>query len=66
LQQFLKDLERRLTNFFEKRAAFADFQKSSERLVSSRQGFQVDNQNGRIKLPKLGWMRYRKSRTLIS
>jgi putative transposase len=24
----------------------------------------VDNQNGRIKLPKMGWMRYRKSREI--
>jgi len=28
------------------------------------QGFQVDNHNGRIKLPKIGWMRYRKSREI--
>ena len=28
------------------------------------QGFQVDNPNGRIKLPKIGWMRYRKSREI--
>jgi putative transposase len=27
--------------------------------------FVIDNQNGRIKLPKLGWMRYRKSRDIL-
>jgi putative transposase len=29
------------------------------------QGFEVDSQNGRIKLPKLGWMRYRKSQEVL-
>src|SRR5215472_13857123 len=65
LQQSLKDLERGFTNFFEKRADFPDFHKKG-RKDSFRipQGFQVDNQNGRIKLPKMGWMRYRKSREI--
>src|SRR5215470_8360363 len=65
LQQSLKDLERGFTNFFEKRANFPDFHKKG-RKDSFRipQGFQVDNQNARIKLPKIGWMRYRKSREI--
>jgi putative transposase len=65
LQQSLKDLERAYTNFFEKRAEFPDFHKKG-RKDSFRipQGFEVDNQNGRIKLPKIGWMRYRKSRDI--
>jgi putative transposase len=65
LQQSLKDLERGFTNFFEKRADFPEFHKKG-RKDSFRipQGFQVDNQNGRIKLPKIGWMRYRKSREI--
>ena len=65
LQQSLKDLERGFTNFFEKRADFPDFHKKG-RKDSFRipQGFQVDNQNARIKLPKIGWMRYRKSREI--
>src|SRR5712671_5297911 len=29
------------------------------------QGFEVDNGNGRIKLPKMGWMRYRKSQEVL-
>jgi putative transposase len=28
------------------------------------QGFEVDNRNGRIQLPKLGWVRYRKSQDI--
>jgi len=65
LQQSLKDLERGFTNFFEKRAEFPEFHKKG-RKDSFRipQGFQVDNQNGRIKLPKIGWMRYRKLREI--
>jgi putative transposase len=65
LQQSLKNLERGFTNFFEKRADFPEFHKKG-RKDSFRipQGFEVDNQNGRIKLPKIGWMRYRKSREI--
>jgi putative transposase len=65
LQQSLKDLERAYTNFFEKRAAFPDFHKKGRKdSLRIPQGFEVDNQNGRIKLPKIGWMRYRKSRDI--
>jgi len=65
LQQSLKDLERAYTNFFKKRAMFPDFHKKG-RKDSFRipQGFEADNENGRIKLPKVGWVRYRKSRNI--
>jgi putative transposase len=66
LQQSLKNLERAYTNFFQKRADFPRFKKKGQR-ESFRipQGFEIDNQNGRIKLPKLGWMRYRKSQDIL-
>ena len=66
LQQSLKNLERAYTNFFQKRADFPKFKKKGQR-ESFRipQGFEIDNQNGRIKLPKLGWMRYRKSQDIL-
>jgi putative transposase len=66
LQQALKNLERAYTNFFQKRADFPKFKKKGQR-ESFRlpQGFEVDNQNGRINLPKLGWMRYRKSQDIL-
>jgi putative transposase len=66
LQQALKNLERAYTNFFQKRADFPKFKKRGQR-ESFRipQGFEVDNQNGRIKLPKLGWVRYRKSQDVL-
>jgi putative transposase len=65
LQQSLKDLERAYRNFFKKRADFPLFHKKG-RKDSFRipQGFEVDNANGRISLPKIGWMRYRKSRDI--
>jgi len=66
LQQSLKNLERAYTNFFRKRADFPKFKKKGQR-ESFRipQAFVIDNQNGRIKLPKLGWMRYRKSQDIL-
>jgi putative transposase len=66
LQQALKNLERAYTNFFQKRADFPKFKKKGQR-ESFRipQGFEVDNQNGRIKLPKLGWTRYHKSQDIL-
>ena len=50
LQQALKNLERAYTNFFQKRADVPKFKKKGQR-ESFRipQGFEVDNQNGRIK-----------------
>ena len=66
LQQALQNLERAYTNFFQKRADFPKFKKKGQR-ESFRvpQGFEVDNGNGRIKLPKMGWMRYRKSQEVL-
>ena len=66
LQQALKNLERAYTNFFQKRADFPKFKKKGQR-ESFRvpQGFEVDNGNGRVKVPKMGWMRYRKSREVL-
>ena len=65
LQQSLKDLKRACTDFFEKRADFPDIHKKG-RKDSFRipQGFEVDNANGCISLPKIGWIRNRKSRDI--
>jgi putative transposase len=68
LQQALKDLERAYQNFFAKRAMFPRFkrkgQSESFRYPDAKQ-FEVDQGNSRIKLPKLGWMRYRNSRDIL-
>jgi putative transposase len=66
LQQSLKDLGAAFTHFFEGRAEAPDFKKKFRSRESFRypdpKQMELDSANGRIKLPKLGWVRYRKSR----
>lgn len=63
LQQTLKDLDRAYKNFFAKRADFPRFKKKGMHdAFRYPQGFKLDEGNGRIYLPKIGWVRYRKSR----
>lgn len=68
LQQGLKDLARAFTNFYEKRAKFPRFKRRGEgdgfRYPDPKQ-FKLDENNSRLQLPKLGWVRYRKSRAVI-
>ena len=64
-QQALKDLDRAFTNFFEKRGNFPRFKKKGQGdSFRIPQGFKLDEANSRVFLPKLGWMRYRKSREI--
>jgi putative transposase len=69
LQQVMTNVERAYKNFFEKRAEHPLFKKKGKSRDSFRfpdaKQFIVDEVNGRIKLPKLGWIRYRKSRLII-
>lgn len=66
LQQALKDLYRGYTNFKQGRAKFPTFAKKGQRdSFRYPQGFEVDNSNGRVWLPKLGWMRFRKSQDIL-
>ncbi|MFT4102537.1 MAG: transposase [Burkholderiaceae bacterium] len=65
LQQALKDLERAYTNFFAGRAGFPNFRRKgvSERFrYPDPKQIRLDQGNARLFLPKLGWLRYRKSR----
>ncbi|MDR2819739.1 MAG: helix-turn-helix domain-containing protein, partial [Desulfovibrio sp.] len=63
LQQALKDLDRAYVNFFRKRADQPRFKKKGVHdAFRYPQGFKLDERNARIFLPKIGWMRYRKSR----
>ena len=68
LQRALKDLERAYKNFFAKRADFPRFKRKgsgeSFRYPDAKQ-FEIDQANSRIKLPKLGWVRYRNSRDVL-
>ena len=66
LQQSLKDLEKAYKNFFKKTSQFPKFKnKGSSASFRYPQGFKLDEGNARIFLPKLGFMRYRKSRNII-
>ena len=68
LQQALKDLERAYANFFAKRTDFPRFKKKGQsnsfRYPDPKQ-IKLEQGNGRIFLPKLGWLRYRDSREVL-
>lgn len=65
LQQSLKDLESAYLNFFAKRTDFPRFKRKGVRdSFRYPQGIKLDENNSRIYLPKLGWIRYRKSRDI--
>ncbi len=69
-QQALKDLRRAFDDFFDKSQPDKGFPRFKKR--GDRDGFRypqpsqitLDQANGRIRLPKLGWVRYRKSRAV--
>lgn len=63
LQQSLKDLESSFKNFFQKRADFPKFKKKGlKESFRFPQGCKLEQQNNRLYLPKIGWIRYRNSR----
>jgi len=68
LQQKLKDLDRAYVNFFAKRSSFPCFKKKgrndSFRYPAPKE-IKLDQDNARVFLPKLGWLRYRKSREIL-
>ena len=66
LQQSMKNLSRALMNFSAGRANFPRF-KAKGKKDSCRfpQSVKSDPNNNRIYLPKIGWVRYRNSRTII-
>jgi putative transposase len=69
LQQSLRDLERAYTNAFAGRASFPVFKKKDRSRASFRypdpNQIQLDEGNQRIRLPKIGWVRYRASRAVL-
>jgi len=68
LQQSLKDLERACPNFFARRADFPRFKKKGQRdsfRYPDPKQIKLDQANGRVFLPKLGWLRYRSSRDVL-
>ncbi|MGX3046706.1 RNA-guided endonuclease InsQ/TnpB family protein [Ursidibacter arcticus] len=66
LQQSLKDLERAFKNFFQQRADFPKFKKKGlKESFRFPQGCKLEQQNNRLYLPKIGWVRYRNSRDVV-
>ena len=66
LQQSLKDLESAFKNFFQNRSDFPKFKKKSlKESFRFPQGCKLEQQNNRLYLPKIGWIRYRNSRDVV-
>lgn len=66
LQQSLRDLEAAYTNFYAKRAGAPRFKKKGlQDHFRVPQKFRLDEGNTRVRLPKVGWIRYRKSRAVL-
>ena len=68
LQQALKDLEQAYKNFFARRSRFPKFKKRGQRdsfRYPDPKQFKLDQVDGRVFLPKLGWMRLRLSRPVL-
>lgn len=67
-QQTLRRLEEAFKRFFSKAGGYPKFKRYGEdpgiRFPDPKQ-FELDQVNGRIKLPKLGWMRLRQSQPVI-
>ncbi|WP_175762233.1 RNA-guided endonuclease InsQ/TnpB family protein [Burkholderia anthina] len=65
----LKDLDRAYRNFFDGRAGFPRFKRKCDQRDSfcfpDRHKIKLDRDNGRVSLPKLGWLRYRMSRVVL-
>lgn len=68
LQQVMENLAAGYTKFFKKTADHPTFKKKGKSSDSFRfpdaKQFILDEANSRIKLPKLGWIRYRNSRNI--
>lgn len=67
LQQTLMDLDKGFQNFFKKQSGYPKFKKKGQhdsfRFPDAKQ-IKLEEDNQRVFLPKLGWIRYRKSRSI--
>ncbi len=67
-QYALKDLEKAYANFFAGRAKFPKFKRKGDRnsfRVAAKGAIRFEQTNSRLRFPKLGWLRYRKSRDFV-
>ena len=67
LQQSLKDLDRAFHGYISRKSGFPKFRKkgTDESFRFPQQRVKVDEGNKKVYLPKIGWVRYRKSRDII-
>lgn len=66
LQQSLKDLESTYRNFFRKQSDFPKFKKKGvKESIRFPQGTKLDENNKRIFIPKVGYIRYRQSQLIV-
>lgn len=66
LQMKMGDLYETYKRFFEGKSGFPKFQKKGKNdSFTYPQYFKIDEANSRVYLPKIGWMRYRKSREIV-
>ncbi len=68
LQQSLKNLSQALSEAFDQTnpKQFPKFKKKGQKdSFRYPQGFKIDNANGRVFLPKIGWVRYNKSQNVV-
>jgi len=67
LQNTLKSLDEAFRRFFKKQGGYPKFKRYGEPVGvrgTAVACFAVDQANGRVRLPKIGWLRYRKSRDI--
>jgi putative transposase len=64
LQQALKDVDRAFRNFFQKRSRFPRFRSKKAGHFTFRIPQRVRIEDGRVYVPKIGWVRIRQSREL--
>lgn len=61
LQQALKDVDRAFQNFFDKRSRFPRFKSRKRETPSFRIPQRVKVENGKVYVPKIGWVKVRQS-----
>lgn len=67
LQEALKALDGAFRRFFKKEGGYPKFQRRGQHDAfreTDRACFDIDEANARIRLPKIGWVRYRRSRAI--
>src|SRR6516165_3005779 len=64
LRQALSDCKRAFENFFEKRARFPKFKRKRSAQQSFRIPQRVKLENGRVYIPKIGWVKVRQSQAV--